>query len=116
MIWFGVSSAKTSRPTTKTISGEETPNTARLDQVHALQLLPVFNPGPGTGGRGYWSYELLLVLKNSQRISVVNHGDRVKLVQDAATLGRSLGKPVWDAIDLSMAFAKKGHSAGQGIK
>ena len=46
----------------------------------------------------YYSYELNLVLVNGQRINAVDHSKLEKLREDAATLSRFLGKPVWDAL------------------
>ncbi|MDP6491172.1 MAG: hypothetical protein QGG69_05335 [Kiritimatiellia bacterium] len=46
----------------------------------------------------YYSYELNLVLQDGSRINVVDHGNKTKLREDAATLSEFLGRPVWDAI------------------
>jgi len=77
----------------------------RLEDIHALQVIPVFHMR-SSGSGAYYSYELNLVLKNGQRISVINHGDRDKLVRDTATIATFIGKPVWDVIDCSIEFYK----------
>ncbi|MGD9320846.1 MAG: hypothetical protein PVH99_12810, partial [Desulfobacteraceae bacterium] len=48
--------------------------------------------------RSYYSYELNLVLRDSKRTNVMDHGDYEKLREDAQTLSQFLEKPVWDAI------------------
>jgi hypothetical protein len=78
-------------------------NSKRLQDVHALQVIPVLNPRSGNF-LAYYSYELLLVFKDGKRISIVNHSDRHKLLEDANVLGKFIQKPVWDAIDISLKF------------
>lgn len=68
---------------------------AELEKIHALQLISEFVRGDK---RTYYSYELNLVLKNRNRINVVDHGNKTRLREDANTLSAFLGKPVWDAI------------------
>ncbi len=45
----------------------------------------------------YYSYELNLVLRDGQRINVVDHGKIDALREDAEILSTHLGVPVWDA-------------------
>jgi hypothetical protein len=66
-----------------------------LDKIHAIQLIKEFVRGDK---RSYFSYELILVLKDGSRLLVVDHGSKEKLREDAATLSDFLKKPVWDAI------------------
>jgi hypothetical protein len=68
---------------------------AELKQIHALQLISEYCRGNKID---FYSYELNLVLKNSQRINVIDHGDLEKLRSDAAILSAFLEKPVWNAI------------------
>lgn len=80
---------------------DQTPNVetlkdaVRLDEIHALQLISEYCRGDKNS---YYSYELNLVLKDGRRINVIDHGNRNKLREDAATLSTFLGKPVWDGI------------------
>lgn len=67
----------------------------KLSDIHALQLLSEYIRGDKSS---YHSYELNLVLKDGNRVNVVDHGNHVKLLEDARTLGDFLGIPVWDAI------------------
>ena len=67
---------------------------ARLDDVHALQLIAEHCSG---GKNSFYSYEMNLVLKNGERINVIDHGNRNKLREDAETVAAFLGKPLWDA-------------------
>ncbi len=65
-----------------------------LESVHALQIIAEYMSGKGGG---YYSYELNLVLKNANRINIIDHGCRKKLTEDAAVLAEFLGIPLWDA-------------------
>ena len=68
---------------------------AEFDRIHAIQLLSEYCRGNKTS---YHSYELNLVLENGERINVVDHGNKNKLVEDAQTLATFLEKPLWNAI------------------
>jgi hypothetical protein len=68
---------------------------AGLEDIHALQLISEYCRGRKSS---YYSYELNLVLRDSRRINVMDHGDCEKLRKDARTLSQFLEKPVWDAI------------------
>lgn len=87
--------------------GEPT-KVARIADIHALQLVPIFHPkstdSDGGVTREYYSFELNLVLRDGKRISVVNHADRETLEHDAATLAGVMRKPVWNVIDPSIKF------------
>ena len=65
-----------------------------LDHIYALQLLPEFVHGNKSS---YYSYELNLVLGDGRRVNVTDHGSLRTLRDDARTLARFLGVPVWDA-------------------
>jgi hypothetical protein len=71
---------------------------AKLNQVHALQLISEYCRESKSS---FHSYELNLVLKNGQRINVVDHGNKDRLRDDAASLSAFLQKPVWDATYLN---------------
>ena len=68
---------------------------AKIDQVHAIQLLSEYCRGNKSS---FYSYEINLVLENGRRINVVDHGNAAKIRQDAETIAAFLKKPVWDAI------------------
>ncbi|MHC4644642.1 MAG: hypothetical protein ACYTBJ_04015 [Planctomycetota bacterium] len=68
---------------------------AALAQVHALQLISEYCSGSKSS---YYSYELNLVLKDGQRVNVIDHGNINRIRQDAQTLSNFLGKPMWDAL------------------
>jgi hypothetical protein len=70
-------------------------NFARLDKVHALQLVSEYCQGNKSS---FYSYELNLVMSSGQRINVVDHGSAEELRRDARTLAAFLDKPLWDAI------------------
>ena len=75
---------------------------AFFEQIHALQLISETCDSSSQSSSGkrhfYESYELNLVLKDGQRINVVDHGDKQALRKDTATLAKFLDKPIWDAI------------------
>jgi len=69
-------------------------NAARLEDIHALQIISEYCRGDKSS---YYSYELNLVLGDGGRLNVVDHGNLRKLREDAQRLARFLGKPLWDA-------------------
>ena len=77
------------------INPNELKNACRLDDIHALQLLSEYCR---SNKSSYYSYELNLVLRDGNRLNVVDHGDREKIRDDAQTLSAFLNRPVWDAI------------------
>lgn len=68
---------------------------AKISDIHALQLI---SETVGNGNSTFKSYELNLVLKDSQRIFVVDHGSLRKIREDTSKLSKFLNKPVWDAV------------------
>ena len=70
-----------------------------LADVYAIQLIKEYVTTYGTEhSRSYYSYELNLVLKDGERMNVVDHGDLQRIRADAIRLGGFLGSlPVWDA-------------------
>lgn len=67
-----------------------------LNNIHAIQLIAeCVEDSDGD----YSSYEMNLVMKNGDRINVVDHGDDKQLKEDANKLSLFLRKPVWDAIN-----------------
>jgi hypothetical protein len=76
-------------------NGETLKDAVRLGEIQALQLISEYCKGNKSS---YFSYELNLVLKNGQRINVIDHGNRNKLRENAATLSAFLAIPVWDGI------------------
>ena len=67
---------------------------ASLGQIHALQLISEYCR---SNKSSYYSYELNLVLRDGERINVVDHGKLSRIVEDANALSAFLGKPVWNA-------------------
>lgn len=72
---------------------ETSRNYARLESIHALQIIAEYIQSKN---QSYYSYELNLVLKDGHRINVVDHGKRKKLLEDAEVLAGFLGVPVWN--------------------
>lgn len=68
---------------------------SRIGNIHALQIIPEYIRGDKSS---YYSYELNLVLKDGSRMNVIDHGNAIKIQEDAKILSEFLGVPVWDAI------------------
>lgn len=79
-------------------------NAAKLNQVHAIQLLCKIGVRPGSNNRGHRhqpleAYELNLVMRDTSRLNVICHGNLAKIREDARLMSRFLGKPLWDVAD-----------------
>ncbi|MGB0496562.1 MAG: hypothetical protein ACPGJI_09410, partial [Kangiellaceae bacterium] len=72
-------------------------NITRLNRIYALQIISEYCPR--NKGNDYYSYELNLVLKDGQRINVIDHGDYNALCIDTNVLAIFLDVPVWESID-----------------
>jgi hypothetical protein len=68
---------------------------AEIKNIHALQLISEHCSGSKSS---YTSYELNLVLEDSRRINLVDHGNRKKLIADAQIVAEFLGVPLWNAL------------------
>ena len=77
-------------------------NAALLRDIHALQIVQEHVRGKSS----FLSYELNLVLRNGDRLNVLDHGALEALRGDAARLGRWLGRPVWDSTNVPTTAAK----------
>ncbi len=66
---------------------------ASFEDIHALQIISEFCQGEENS---FYSYELNLVLQDARRINVIDHGNLMKLQEDAQKLAAFLGKPLWD--------------------
>ena len=82
--------------------GRNSPNTTigsneqcKLDDIHAIQLLKEYCRSDKSS---YYSYELNLVLKDGNRLNVVDHGKLSMIQNDAEKLSQFLDIPVWDTI------------------
>jgi hypothetical protein len=73
---------------------DATKNCARLEHIHALQIVAEYVTGKNSG---YFSFELNLVLKNGKRINIIDHSIKQKLDRDAKLLSDFLKIPIWDA-------------------
>ena len=69
--------------------------TRKLKDIYALQIVREYCKGNKSS---YYSYELNLVLNNGERINLVDHGNYVKLLEDAKKLSEFLGRPLWDSV------------------
>lgn len=68
-------------------------------QIHGLQLIEVFHPAHrmhhNSRSHSYYSYELNLILKNSERVNLMSHGDKEAIILDAKQLAGYLSVPIW---------------------
>lgn len=71
-------------------------NQARLSDVHAIQLLREYVRSDKSS---YYSYELNLILKNGERLNVIDHGKKSEILSDAKKLSEFLGVPVWNTFE-----------------
>lgn len=67
-------------------------NSTRLRNIHAIQVIREY---VRSDKKSYYSYEINLILKDAERINVVDHGNRKRIMSDADRLGTFLGVPVW---------------------
>jgi hypothetical protein len=76
-----------------------------LDQIHAIQLIAERMSGSSTSSTGsyssgsYSSFEINLVLKDANRVNVIDHGDLKQIYIDAEQLSLFLNIPVWNTIE-----------------
>ncbi len=72
----------------------------RLKEIEALQIVSErvrsSSSSSSGGSSSFKSYEINLVLHNGERINVIDHGNRKKLLEDAEKLASFLGVQVWD--------------------
>lgn len=92
------------KPTNELSKRKENQYFAKFEDIHAIQLVSEFHPAirrtlTKEGSAAYHSYQVNLVLKNGNRLNVVNHEGFVKIREDAQVLSGFLGRPIWDAID-----------------
>jgi len=74
----------------------------KLDQIHAIQLISEYVTGLSDFNNSddvrFHSYEINLILKNSERVNVIDHGDGFQVLADAERLSLFLNVPVWNGI------------------
>lgn len=73
-------------------------NAKNLSDIHALQILRE-SVRSSSNQKSYKSFELNLVFKDGSRMNVVDHGNAGKLREDAKSLSKFLGVPVWEAVN-----------------
>jgi len=78
----------------------------RISEIHAIQLLAELCNGGKNAD--FYSFELNLVLKNGQRLSVIDHGNEQKIRNDCNMLAKFLSVPIWEYAEVKerSPFAK----------
>ncbi|MBN2280905.1 MAG: hypothetical protein JXQ65_10015 [Candidatus Marinimicrobia bacterium] len=73
----------------------------RLADIYALQIISEYirNTSSSGSGSSYHSYEINLVLKTGERINVLDHGARNKIMEQAKELSEFLNVPVWNPVN-----------------
>jgi len=71
----------------------------RLREIVALQIISEYvrSSSSSSSGRSssFRSYEINLILEDASRLNVIDHGNKIKLLEDAEALASYLGVPVW---------------------
>jgi len=70
----------------------------RLSDVVALQIIAervTSSSSSSSGSTSYRSYEMNLILRDASRLNVIDHGNKIKLLEDTEKLASYLGVPVW---------------------
>lgn len=75
-------------------SNEQLKNAARIRNIYAIQIL---SRRVSSSKSSYTCYEINLVLRDANRMNVLAHAGGKTIKENAQTLGRFLGVPVWDA-------------------
>lgn len=69
-----------------------------FSQIHGLQLMEVYYGTSkiySNSSDNYYVYELNLILKNSNRVNIMSHGDKNEMIKDAKMLAAYLSVPIW---------------------
>ena len=70
--------------------GRDHQNFYKFEGVHALQLIYP---------KDSENYQLNLVLKDSERLNILNHENKTRIINDATTLSVFLQIPVWNTLN-----------------
>ena len=69
-----------------------------LTDIHAIQLIAEhIRSSSSDGGSNYMSYEMNLVLKDGDRVNIMDHGKSKDVDESAQILGEFLAVPIWKA-------------------
>lgn len=72
---------------------EREKNFTQLEKIYAIQVIPEL---VRSKDNSYYSYELNLILKDAQRVNVLDHGNLEKIRSSAETISKFLNVPAWD--------------------
>lgn len=67
-------------------------NSVSLSDIYSLQIIPEYIR---SNKSSFYSYELIIVLKNQKRVLVIDHGNLNSLRDDADKIGKFLNVPIW---------------------
>ena len=68
----------------------------KLIDIVAIQIVSERVRSSSSRSSSFRSYEINLILQDADRLNVIDHGNRKKLMEDAEQLAFYLGVPIWD--------------------
>lgn len=74
---------------------EENTELTYFSDIHAIQVIEEYIRSDKSR---YYSYELNLVLKDANRINIIDHGNYKQIADDAQDIAKFIGVPVWDTV------------------
>ena len=74
---------------------EENTELTYFSDIHAIQIIEEYIHSDKSR---YYSYELNLVLKDANRVNIIDHGNYQQIAQDAQDIAKFIGVPIWDAV------------------
>jgi hypothetical protein len=90
--WFGWPTSQVFDGNSRQISLRTGP--LSFSAIHAVQIV---KEHVRRNKKSYWSYELNLVLKDGERVNVVDHADLPRIQSESQMLKTLLGCKLWDA-------------------
>ena len=79
--------------------GKASKGFVRLQDIHAIQLVSeVCTSENDKDPSSYCSYEINIVIKDTSRVNIIDHGNLNRIREDAQSLSTFLEVPMWDAI------------------
>ncbi|MCF6269552.1 MAG: hypothetical protein L3J41_07570 [Melioribacteraceae bacterium] len=87
-----------------TIGGSNLKNSTKLTNICAIQIISEYVKN---SNNAFDSFELNLILTDSQRLNVIDHSNLKQIRLDAKVLSEFLDIPVWDASEINSTSLQK---------
>ncbi len=68
----------------------------KITQLNEVEAIQVLRERLRSKNGSYYSYEINLVLADTRRVNVIDHGNQQAVIDDAEILAQTLGVPLWD--------------------